>query len=257
MKITNKFLDNNYFLEKRFVLVLQQKHGVKNENANFESSDDSLTSNSYQDYDVESVISSKSRRVPLQDNNKKTHTIEKRNQTDYDLSTCVKNSQNLFELRMTQAKTPAKNFVRLKKDESISDHFLDRSVACEPNVFSNEWDSLPQSFQITYITQHLPLMRELHEHMEYNRVFIIASGVVGDGIMKLFLIAQCQGSKCLMEMEFDPSNNKLFLQLKAHEKHKISYFLECLKLQQLFGDGTESTISREMNGSQVLELDSS
>ena len=157
---------------------------------------------------------------------------------DYDLSTDIQTSQNMFEMRLIKAETPVKNFIRINQNSGMTTS-LDLSVACGPEEFSQEWDSLSLGYHLKQNVEKLPLLKELHDHFEQNRIFIIASGVIGEGIMKLFLIAQHEGSRCLMELEFDPSNKNLAILFKAHNHEKIRFFQECLQLSIIFGDVIE------------------
>ena len=161
-------------------------------------------------------------------------------QNDYDLTKFLQFSQSLFERRMTKAESPAKDIIRMNQNRvSGSTPTLDLSVACEPDEFSDQWESLPLGLQIHSRAMKAPLMREFHEHFGFYRINIIASGVVGNGVMKFFLIAQYRGSRCLMELKFDPTKMDLHIQFKMNDCHRILFFARCLRLQSLFDDSID------------------
>ena len=222
----------------RYVVIFRQTEQLNRDQENINDLDDKWLK---RDYELSSSSESDSESYKSRRSHDSISSME-RHQIDYDFSNNVPNSQNVFERRMLNAKmSPAKTLIRLHHQNLVtaSSCELDLSVACEPEEFSHQWGSLPVGLEFQCITEKLPLMREFHKHLEYHRIFIIASGVVGEGIMKLFLIAQLEGSRCLMEWEFDPSNSELTILFKANKEANIPFFLQCLQLNLLFGNVTE------------------
>ena len=166
---------------------------------------------------------------------------------DYNIARGTNIDNEIVEDRMTEAElSPAKHIVRqqtIANSSSVSrsgenTSVLDMAVECSPEEFYQEWSSLPPNDAtiLACKTDKIPLMKECHDHLESNRFFVIASGVIGEGIMKLFAIAQHEGTRCLMEIEFNPSTTQLVIQFRAHDTTHVPYFIRCLRLRYLFGD---------------------
>ena len=112
---------------------------------------------------------------------------------------------------------------------------LDRAVACTPQEFSEEWDALRESHGFSCRTENTPLMAEIMALLTSNNFFVIASGVLNDGIMTLYVLGQYEGSRCLMELKFDTSCSVLTAKLKASETDVVPVVVRNLNLKDVFG----------------------
>ena len=167
-----------------------------------------------------------------------------KNSSDYDLSNNIQTSQNVFERRILAASPPLTPIIHntcfqqpLTPESDLTESFdLDMSVTCNPEDFSAAWKCLPEGTRISCTTEKTPLMTECHDHFESHRFFVIASGVVSDGTIKLFLVAQSEGKRCLGEVTFDPIGRELYMHIKAENAGMIPSFVQRLYLWLLFGD---------------------
>ena len=114
---------------------------------------------------------------------------------------------------------------------------LDKMVQCTPQEFSEEWTALPNTgLGFSCLTQHSPLLMEVVAHLKERGFFVIASGVVDEGTMKLYVLGQAQGVRCLLEVGFIFGEQRLSIMLRCREEGEVNVFVKCLNLKKLFGD---------------------
>ena len=113
-------------------------------------------------------------------------------------------------------------------------------MACTPQEFSEEWEELEVGGEFACKTSNVPLMVEIMEHLALNNFFVIASGMIEEGIMKFFTLAQAQGVRCYIEMTFDTSKSALSVVLKSRSIGFVSAVVKELRLSALFGEFNET-----------------
>eukprot|EP00957_Ditylum_brightwellii_P097563 7430532-Ditylum_brightwellii.AAC.1 len=175
---------------------------------------------------------------------------------DYDLARNVHTSQDIFETRLKSAATPTRQNSCHTVPSSFSlrgsittitptrtpipvfvSNGLDRSVVCDPASFMSLWEALPSATTISCCTALAPSVKNCQDHFTANQFYVIASGVAKDQAVKLFLIAQCRGEKCLVEVNFSQKRRELNAKVKLEgEEQTIKFFMKCLNLRELFGD---------------------
>jgi len=119
---------------------------------------------------------------------------------------------------------------------------LDYNVACDPSIFSIQWNRLGPGTEVAYKTNKSPTIEECHHICETHRFYPVASGIVDRFVMKLFLIARCGNLQCLCELKFEPMQMCLKLHMKlnpdataASLSSSARAFIEKLPLGELFG----------------------
>lgn len=84
-------------------------------------------------------------------------------------------------------------------------------------------------------------MLEITTHMNCYNFFVVASGVVDEGTMKLYLLAQQEGVKCFVEVEFVTGRNLLTINFKVESGYEglLGVFVKNMSLGRLFGEFIE------------------
>jgi len=113
---------------------------------------------------------------------------------------------------------------------------LDRAVICKPNEFSSDWDRMEESGQFNCTTEHSPLMVDIMAHLTSASFFVIASGVMDEGTFKLYVLAQSEGNRVLIDMAFECETQRLKVAFRTEKPDLVPAVVKCLRLQKLFGD---------------------
>ena len=115
---------------------------------------------------------------------------------------------------------------------------LDRAVACSPGEFSAEWDACEPSGGFACGTAECPLMVDIMAHLARHRFFVIASGVVGEGVYKLYVLAQSEGVRVMIDVQFECGESRLEVGFRTDERGQemVGDVVKCLRLKKIFGD---------------------
>lgn len=107
---------------------------------------------------------------------------------------------------------------------------------CSPSQFASCWQILPGEKTIIFHgTTKEPTRNECHSYFESRRFYIVASGFVDGGMMKIYAVAQRMGAQCLCKLIFDPNKQILHLKVKADDPSLVPIFVDYLQPRALFG----------------------
>jgi hypothetical protein len=126
---------------------------------------------------------------------------------------------------------------------------LDRAVVCSSNEFMKSWSTLPFApTTFTTLTTECPHIQAIHNHLETNRFFVAAEGIVAataettatsyqkGEVMKVFAVAQHYGIRCYFEFSYETKRLKLSVAIKCEDPILIPQFVKNLSLNDLFGE---------------------
>ena len=69
--------------------------------------------------------------------------------------------------------------------------------------------------------------------------FVIASGVVDEGVMRLYVLGQSSGVRVYLEVSFHTDSNKLVVNFRTTDEDLLPYIVNELDLNTLFHDFVE------------------
>lgn len=159
--------------------------------------------------------------------------------SEYDLND-IGTSQNLFENRLNAASPTLESSVVTPSSQ------LDSDVVYSPKEFQSQWAKLTGTKIQCKVERQIPSLSECHKHFQKQRVYVIASGVVGQ-TTKLYLLAQKRGYqssmsrtpprqaavRCLCEIAFDLQSKEMRAEIRCSDKSQTSFFVRSLGLKDL------------------------
>jgi len=79
-------------------------------------------------------------------------------------------------------------------------------------------------------------MVEIMAHLTRHHFFVIASGVLDTGIFKLYILAQSEGNRVLVDFSFDCEKQGLDVRFRTENDEMVGEVVKCLRMKKLFGD---------------------